>query len=72
MKYSVLFLTSIKFLLRGAGHVCLNLNFLVKFPIGLHMILKTTDKKIQNLIESDAKIILTGNPLRCSLAPLLK
>ena len=31
-----------------AGHVCLNLNFLANFPIGLHVILQIQIKKFKN------------------------
>ena len=46
--------------------------FSAKFPIGLHVILQIQIKKIENDCYIMWKIILTENPSRCNLAPLLK
>ena len=46
--------------------------FSAKFPIGLHVILQIQIKKFENDCYNMWKIILTENPLRCNLAPLLK
>ena len=46
--------------------------FSAKFPIGLHVILQIQIKKIENDCYLMWKIILTENPSRCNLAPLLK
>ena len=55
----------------GAGNDCL-FKFSAKFPIGLHVILQIQIKKFENDCYIMWKIILTENPLRCNLAPLLK
>ena len=46
--------------------------FSAKFPIGLHVILQIQIKKFENDCYIMWKIILTENPSRCNLAPLLK
>ena len=46
--------------------------FSAKFPIGLHVILQIQIKKFENDCYLMWKIILTENPSRCNLAPLLK
>ena len=46
--------------------------FSAKFPIGLHVILQILIKKFENDCYIMRKIILTENPSRCNLAPLLK
>ena len=46
--------------------------FSVKFPIGLHVIFQIQIKKFENDCYIMWKIILTENPSRCNLAPLLK
>ena len=47
--------------------------FLAKFPIGLHMILQIQiKKKIENDCYIMWKIILTENPSRFNVEPLLK
>ena len=56
---------------RVTGHICLDLNFWQNF-IGLHVILKLQIKEFKACLNQIHKIILTDNPLRCSLAPLLK
>ena len=59
--------------IRGAGHICLNLNlnFQQNFPLGLHMILKLQIKKFKICLNDQMrKIISTENPLGCSLGPL--
>ena len=57
---------------RGAGNDLPKFKFSVKFPIGLHIILQLQIKKFKIAYYLKCKIILTENPLRCSLAPLLK
>ena len=57
--------------LTGVG-ICLNLIFSVQFPIGLHVILQLQIKKIKIAYFLKGKIILTENPSRCNLAPLVK
>ena len=52
----------------GAGNDCLNLNF----PIGLHAILQIQIKKFENDCYIMWKIILTENPSRFNVEPLLK
>ena len=46
--------------------------FSAKFPIGLHVILQIQIRKFENDCYIMLKIILTENPSRCNLAPLLK
>ena len=46
--------------------------FSVEFPIGLHIVLKLQIKKFKIAYYLKCKSILTENPLRCNLAPLLK
>ena len=46
--------------------------FSAKFPIGLHVILQIQIKEFENDCYLMWKIILTENPSRCNLAPLLK
>ena len=46
--------------------------FSAKFPIGVHVILQIQIKKFENDCYIMWKIILTENPSRCNLAPLLK
>ena len=58
---------------RGGGRKRLpKFKFSAKFPIGLHVILQIQIKKFQNDCYIMWKIILTENPSRCNLAPLLK
>ena len=59
--------------MRGGGQKRLpKFKFSAKFPIGLHVILQIQIKKIENDCYIMWKIILTENPSRCNLAPLLK
>ena len=46
--------------------------FLAKFPIGLHVILQIQIKKFENDCYLMWKIILTENPSRFNVEPLLK
>ena len=69
---SAIFLFKTFFRGRGGRTYFPQFKFSAKCPIGLPVILKLQIKKNLNLIESDAKNILTENPLRCSLSPLLK
>ena len=46
--------------------------FSAKFPIGLHVILQIQIKKIENDCYLMWKIILTENPSRFNVEPLLK
>ena len=58
---------------RGGGRKRLpKFKFSAKFPIGLHVILQIQIKKFENDFYIMWKIILTENPSRCNLAPLLK
>ena len=60
-------------ILRGGGRKRLpKFKFSAKFPIGLHVILQIQIKKFENDCYIMWKIILTENPSRCNLAPLLK
>ena len=56
----------------GGGNDCLNLKFSAKFPIGLHVILQIQIKKFENDCYIMWKIILTENPSRFNVEPLLK
>ena len=46
--------------------------FSANFPIGLHVILQLQIKNIQKCLISYVKNILTENPLRFNVEPLLK
>ena len=60
-------------LLTGGGRKRLpKFKFSAKFPIDLHVILQIQIKKFENDCYIMWKIILTENPSRCNLAPLLK
>ena len=59
--------------LKGGGSDLPKFKFSVEFPIGLHVILQLRIKKInKTAYHHKCKIILTKNPSRCDLAPLLK
>ena len=58
--------------LRGGQKRLPKFKFSAKFPIGLHVILQIQIKKFENDCYLMWKIILTENPSRCNLAPLLK
>ena len=57
---------------RGGRKRLPKFKFSAKFPIGLHVILQIQIKEFENDCYIMWKIILTENPLRCNLAPLLK
>ena len=57
---------------RGGRKRLPKFKFSAKFPIGLHVILQIQIKKFENDCYIMWKIILTENPSRCNLAPLLK
>ena len=58
---------------RGGGVTRLpKFKFSAKFPIGLHVILQIQIRKFKNAYYIKWKIILTENPLRFNLEPLLK
>ena len=57
---------------RGGRKRLPKFKFSAKFPIGLHVILQIQIKKLENNCYIMWKIILTENPSRCNLAPLLK
>ena len=57
---------------RGGRKRLPKFKFSAKFPIGLHVILQIQIKKFENDCYLMWKIILTENPSRCNLAPLLK
>ena len=58
--------------MEGMSDVCLNLNLSKISPRFKHDF-RTTDKKIKNLLESDAKkLFTTENQLGCNLVPLSK
>ena len=60
-------------LVRGGGRKRLpKFKFSAKFPIGLHVILQIQIKKIENDCYIMWKIILTENPSRFNVEPLLK
>ena len=57
----------------GGGRIRLpKFKFLAKFPIGLHVILQIQIEKFENDCYIMWKIILTENPLRFNVEPLLK
>ena len=56
----------------GVGHICLNLNFWKIFPDRFTRDFTTTDKKIQKYLISYVQNILTENPLRFNVEPVLK
>ena len=60
------------FRFRGGRKRLPKFKFSAKFPIGLHVILQIQIKKFENDCYIMWKIILTENPSRCNLAPLLK
>ena len=61
------------FLRTGGGRKCFpKFKFSEKFPIGLHVILQIQIQKFKIAYYFMCKIILTKNPSRCNLAPLLK
>ena len=57
---------------RGGRKRLPKFKFSAKFPIGLHVILQIQIKKFEIDCYIMWKIILTENPPRCNLAPLLK
>ena len=57
---------------RGGRKRLPKFKFSAKFPIGLHVILQIQIKKFENDCHIMWKIILTENPLRFNLEPLLK
>ena len=60
-------------LTRGGGRKRLpKFKFLAKFPIGLHVILQIQIKKFENDCYLMWKIVLTENPSRFNVEPLLK
>ena len=61
------------YLYQGGGRKRLpKFKFSAKFPIGLHVILQIQIIKFENDCYIMWKSILTENPSRCNLAPLLK
>ena len=57
----------------GGGRTYLpKFRFSAKFPIGLRMILQIQIRKFENDCNIMWKIILTENPLRFNVEPLLK
>ena len=58
--------------IRGGRKRLPKFKFSAKFPIGLHVILQIQIKKFENDCYIMWKIILTENPSRCNLAPILK
>ena len=65
-------LSEVMYLAQGGRKRLPKFKFSAKFPIGLHVILQIQIKKIENDCYIMWKIILTENPSRCNLAPLLK
>ena len=59
-------------LLRGGRTRLPKFKFSAKFPIGLHVILQIQIKKFENDCYIMWKIILTENPSRFNIEPLLK
>ena len=59
-------------MLRGGRTRLPKFKFSAKFPIGLHVILQIQIKKFENDCYIMWKIILTENPLRFNVEPLLK
>ena len=58
--------------LRGGRTRLPKFKFSAKFPIGLHMILQIQIRKFENDCYIMWKIILTDNPSRFNVEPLLK
>ena len=58
--------------IRGGRKRLPKFKFSTKFPIGLHMILQIQMKKFKNDCYIMWKIILTENPSRFNVEPLLK
>ena len=61
-----------KFTSRGGRKRLPKFKFSAKFPIGLHVILQMQIKKFENDCYIMWKIILTENPSRFNVEPLLK
>ena len=59
-------------LIRGGRKRLPKFKFSAKFPIGLHVILQIQIKKFENDCYLMWKIILTENPSRFNVEPLLK